>query len=47
MGRVGDEGVGVRVGGLVHADVPVRLRTGNVSVRHGRREGGRRERLWR
>jgi len=33
MGRMCDEGMGVRVRGLVHADVPVG-RTGNVSVGH-------------
>lgn len=48
MGRMGDEGVGVRVRGFVHAYVPVRLRTGYVSVGHGwrcgRREGAQRKR---
>lgn len=39
MGGMGDEGVGVRMGGLVHAYVPVRL-TGNVAVGHGERACG-------
>ena len=37
MGRMSDEGVGVRVRWLVHSDVPVRL-AGYVAVGHGRRE---------
>ena len=39
MGRMGDEGVWVWVGGLVHAYVPVGL-TGNVAVGHGERTCG-------